>query len=51
MPPKAPDARKLFDRNRRFRGDGPLLEWPNAPRRDGTSSPHPNPLPARGARE
>ncbi len=26
MAPKAIDARKRFDRNRRFRGHGPLLQ-------------------------
>jgi hypothetical protein len=26
MPPKAVDARKHFNRNRRFRGHGPLLQ-------------------------
>ena len=26
MPPKAVDARKRFNRNRRFRGHGPLLQ-------------------------
>ena len=41
MPQKAVDARKRFDRNRRFRGHGPLLQkaWSLPRRLAGTTAP------------